>query len=438
VNRRWQGLFVVLTGQFMASLDTTIGNVAAPAIERELGVAPGTAALAVTAYTLMYASCLITGARLGADRGRRRMFLVGVGVFTVASTTAGAAPDAAVLVGARAVQGLGAALAIPQVISLIQADFTGVARARALTAYSVMIALGGSTGLAAGGWLIDLDVAGLGWRSVFLVNLPIGVLVLAVATRTLPRIPTTPRRLDGTGVALLTTGAALLTGPLALAADAGINLAGWVCLATGAGVLAVFWSSQHRRPAPLLDPAIVATPGVRPGLAALFLTGTAYTGTLFCVAAELQQHRHSTALQAGLALLPFVVGYGVGSLAGAVVPPRHHTALILGGVVLLAGSLVGLGLGGPGALLAGAGLGYGCCFAPTLGSTVRHVEPALVADASGIATTTFQFSFVVGVAVFGTVYASVSIGAALLASGAVTALAVPAVLAGAGRRHQHG
>lgn len=436
MNRRWQGLLVVLTGQFMASLDTTIGNVAAPAIERDLGVAPGTAALAVAAYTLLYASGLVTGARLGADRGRRPVFLVGVAVFTAASTAAGAAPGAVVLVAARGVQGLGAALAIPQVISLIQADFTGVARARALTVYGVMIALGGSTGLAAGGWLIDLDLAGLGWRSVFLVNLPVGLAVLGVAVRTLPRIPTTPRRLDVTGVVLLTAGAALLTGPLALAADAGIGTAGWLCLATGTAVLAVFWASQHRKPAPLLDPAIVATPGVRQGLAALLLTGTAYTGTLFCVAADLQQHRHATALAAGLALLPFVVGYGVGSLTGAVVPPHHHRALSTGGILLLAGSLAGLGVFDATPLLAGAGLGYGCCFGPTLGLTVRHVEPALVADASGIAATTFQFSFVLGVAVFGTVYASVSIGAALVAMGVVTALAVPAVLVGGQRRDQ--
>lgn len=426
MTRRWQGLLVVLTGQFMASLDTTIGNVAAPAIERELRVAPGTAALAVTAYTLLYASCLVTGARLGADRGRRRMFLVGIAVFTVASATAGAAPDAVVLIASRAVQGLGAALAIPQIISFIQADFTGVARARALTAYGVMIALGGSTGLAAGGWLIDLDVAGLGWRAVFLVNLPVGVLVLVVARRTLPRIGSTPRRLDVLGVVLLTTGAALLTGPLALAADAGIGPAGWACLAVGTVVLAVFWVSQHRRPAPLLDPAIVATRGVRPGLVVLLLTGTTYTGILFCVAADLQQHHHTTALHAGLALLPFVVGYGAGSLSGAVVPPRHHRALVTAGVAVLAASLVGAGVVGHDAvLLAGAGLGYGACFTPALGLTVRHVAPALVPDASGIATTTFQFSFVVGVAVFGTVYASVSVGAALVAMGVVTALAIP-------------
>jgi MFS family permease len=176
----------------MAALDTTIGNVAASAIERDLAVAPGTAALAVTAYTLLYASCLITGARLGADRGRRQMFLVGIGVFTVASTAAGAAPDATVLIAARAVQGLGAALATPQVISLIQADFTGTARARALTAYSVMVALGGSTGLAAGGWLIDL--AGLGWRGVAVFgtvysSVSIGAALLAMGAVAMLAIP---------------------------------------------------------------------------------------------------------------------------------------------------------------------------------------------------------------------------------------------------------
>jgi MFS family permease len=435
-SRRWLGLAVVLTGQFMASLDTTIGNIAAPAISSDLVVGAGTAALAVAAYTLIYASTLITGARLGADRGRRQLFLIGIAIFTAASTLAGVAPDAAVLVAARAIQGLGAALAIPQAISFIQADFVGRARARALTVYGVTISIGAGAGLAAGGALIALDLGGLGWRVVFLINLPIGIVVLAAATRTLPRVvPTTRLPLDVLGVVLLTMGAALVAGPLALAANVGLPVLSWICMAAGSALLAAFWSWQNRQRVPLLDPAILATPGVRPGLAVLLLTGTTYTGTLYCVATELQQHQHWSPVRAGLALLSFVAGYSVGSCGGAIVPLRYHGVLIVAGIGCLAGSLIVLGAlartgwpAGAPVLLVGAGLGYGACFNPTLGRALANVKPTLISDASGIATTTFQFSFVVGVAVFGSIYTTSSIAWALVGMGAFAALAIAATL----------
>jgi MFS family permease len=149
------------------------------------------------------------------------VFLVGVVVFTAASAAAGAAPSAAVLVGARAVQGIGAALMIPQIVSVIQISFTGSARARALSAYSAMIAIGGAVGLVAGGALIDLDLLGLGWRSVFLVNVPIGIGLFVVAALVLPRMPVVKRRLDIPGVVLLTCGGILVISALTLGTDSG-------------------------------------------------------------------------------------------------------------------------------------------------------------------------------------------------------------------------
>jgi MFS family permease len=440
-NRRWLALVVVLAGQFMASLDTTIGNVAAPSIARDLRVSAGTTALAVAAYTLLYASMLITGARLGADRGRRRIFVLGIVVFTAASTATGAAPDGVVLIIARAAQGLGAALAIPQAISFIQADFAGRARARALATYGAMISFGASVGLAAGGALIKLDVAGLGWRTVFLINLPVGVAVVVVATRVLPSIPPSPRRLDLIGVGLLTAGAALITGTLALGPGLGWPPRSWATLAVGVAVLAGFTRWQHHlrrvEQSPLLDPRILTVRGMSPGLAALLLSSTSYTGILYCVAAELQDHHQVSPWVAGLALLPFAIGFGLGSAFGSVVPPHRHRALVVAGLVALGGGLVGLaavtgGGGWPplpaGMLLGVAGLGYGASFSPLIGLTVAHVDPLRVADASGISTTTFQFSFVLGVAVFGSVFTAAGIGVALTAMGGLALLAVVPVV----------
>ncbi|PXX61082.1 MFS transporter [Nocardia tenerifensis] len=440
--RRWLALAVVLTGQFMSSMDTTVGNIAAPSIQQDLGIEPGTAALAVTAYTLTYASMLITGARLGSDRGRRRLFLIGIAVFTVSSVLIGSAPDAVVLIGARAVQGLGAAMAVPQAISFIQADFVGKARTRALAAYGAMISIGATSGLAIGGALISLDVFGLGWRTVFLINLPIGVAVLAGAARLLPEIAVSPRRLDLAGVGLLTVGAASITGALALGPDTGWSGFGWAVAALGVAVLAVFVAWQRiqlrRNGAPLLDLSIMAVPGMRPGLIALLLSSTTYTGVLFCVAADLQdQHGHSAAA-AGLALVPFAIGFGIGSAPGSLVPHRRHLALTIAGLAVLGGSLIlmgaiehgdGLDTGSAAMLLAVAGFGYGACFTPMLGLTVAHVRPGQVPDATGIATTTFQFSFVLGVAAFGSLYTSTTLAFALVIMGALACAAiVPAAM----------
>ncbi|MBF6332001.1 MFS transporter [Nocardia transvalensis] len=441
-RRRWLALAVVLTGQFLASMDTTVGNVAAPSIERDLRVGSGVAALAVAAYTLTYASCLITGARLGSDRGRRRLFLLGIAVFTVGSVATGAAPNGVLLIGARAIQGLGAAMAIPQAISFIQADFVGPARTRALAAYGAMISLGASTGLALGGALINADLFGLGWRTVFLINLPVGVAVFAGAARLLPVIAVTPRRMDLLGVCLLTTGAAATVGPLALGPTTGWTSAGWALIAVGLAVLAMFvaWQrvQQRRDGSPLFDLRVMAMPGMRPGLLALLLSSTTYTGVLYCVAADLQNRHQHTAAAAGLALLPFAAGFGVGSIPGSLVSQRQHRILVIGGLVVLGSSLILLGTvargehwpAGPAvALLATAGLGYGAAFTPLLGLTVAGVHPDRIPDATGIATTTFQFSFVLGVAVFGTLYTASDLPLALSLMGLLACTAAPAVAA---------
>ncbi|GAA3099606.1 MFS transporter [Pseudonocardia yunnanensis] len=418
-GHRWVTLAVVLAGQFMASLDTTVGNVAAPDIGTELQVPTGTVQLAIVAYTLLYASLLITGARIGADRGRRRVFLTGVVVFTIASAAAGAAPSAAVLVGARAVQGIGAALMIPQIVSVIQISFTGSARARALSAYSAMISIGGAVGLAAGGGLIDLDLLGLGWRSVFLVNVPIGVGLFVVAALVLPRVPVVERRLDVPGVVLLTCGGVLVISALTLGTESGWPPWSIAAAAVGIAVLAVFVVHQRRtssrgRPV-LVDPVLFTTRGVRPGLLGLLLVGTPYTGILFCVAADLQVRHGSTAGVAGDALLPLAVGFGIGGVIPSLVRPGRQRELLIGGVVLAGAALLLLAwltrgerwpVAAAAVVLGVCGLGFGMAFSPLFALTVAHVRPVNIPDASGMATTVIQFSFVAGVAVFGTVYQS--------------------------------
>ena len=184
---RWIMLAVLLAGQFMALLDVTIVNVAMPTIGRTLHATGTELQLIVSGYTVSYAMLLITGARLGDLRGRRNLFVAGVAVFTLASAVCGFAPNAGVLIAARFVQGAGAAATMPQIMSTIQARFAGPARARALSAYSAVLASGFVAGQVVGGLLVNANLFGSQWRPVFLVNVPIGLAVLALAPRFIPR-----------------------------------------------------------------------------------------------------------------------------------------------------------------------------------------------------------------------------------------------------------
>src|SRR6202012_621604 len=183
---RWLMLAVLLAGQFMALLDVTIVNVAMPTIGRSLHASGAELQLVVSGYTVSYAMLLITGARLGDLRGRRNLFMAGAAVVTLASAVCGVAPSIMVLIAARFVQGAGAAATRPQIMSTIQARFEGPARARALSAYSAVLASGFVAGQVIGGVLVPANLFGSQWRAVFLVNVPIGLAVLALAPRFIP------------------------------------------------------------------------------------------------------------------------------------------------------------------------------------------------------------------------------------------------------------
>src|ERR1700759_4705644 len=203
-RRRWAMLALLLAGQFMALLGVTFVNVAMPTIGRSLHASGAELQLVVAGYTVSYAMMLITGARLGDLYGRRRVFLAGVAVFTLASLTCGIAPGIGVLIGARFVQGAGAAAMMPQIMSVIQVRFSGAARARALTAYTAVLSSGFVAGQVVGGGLVTANLFGQSWRPVFLVNVPIGLAVLALVPLVMPADEPGQhrRRLDLTGLAI--------------------------------------------------------------------------------------------------------------------------------------------------------------------------------------------------------------------------------------------
>jgi MFS family permease len=394
-----------------------------------------------------YATLLITGARLGDLLGRRRMFLTGVACFTLASLACGLAPGIGVLIAARFVQGAGAAAMVPQIMSVIQVRFTGAARARALGAYAAVLSSGFTAGQVIGGALVSANLFGSQWRPVFLVNVPIGLAVLALVPRVMPAdLPARGRRLDLPGLAVAVPATCLITISLMLGHQE--NWPGWLfgCLALGAGLSAVFVFTERRVAArggdPLLSLAVFRAPGLLPGLGATAAIMAGYGGFLFTLALFLQGGRDDSALRAGLTFAPSGIAFGLCGYFWRRLPERGHHLLTAVGCA--AGALAYLALaldlrsGGSGGLLVqlwlvivGGGLAIG--FSSVVAHALVRVPLSQAADASGLLTTTIQLSQALGVAVFGSVYLSLdaSVGPGLTAHAAGHALAVALSLAAA-------
>ena len=261
-------LAILVLGQFMALLDATIVNVAIPSIRADLHASGAGLQLVIAGYTVAYAMLLITGARLGTLIGHRRMFVAGLATFTLASLACGLAPSTVTLVIARVVQGVGAAAMVPQTLSIIQKRFTGADRTRAISVYGAALAVGGVTGQVLGGVLVELDLGGSAWRSVFFVNVPVGLLALTLALRRLPRdaevVGGVRAGLDLVGLSLASTAVLLVVLPLVLGREQGWPA--WTFVTIGAGVVlaAVFAVAERRIAAaggrPLLDLDVVRSP----------------------------------------------------------------------------------------------------------------------------------------------------------------------------------
>lgn len=439
-------LFLVLTGQFMALLDVSIVNVAAPTIRTDLHASGAALQFVIAGYTIAYAVLLITGARLGERHGYSRLFEAGLAVFTLSSLACGLAPTTGALIGFRLLQGAGSALMVPQVMSLIQRTFTGAARVRALGVYTAVLAGGGVVGQVVGGVLVSADLLGSGWRPVFLVNVPIGVALLVAGRRLLPAIPgNRERSLDLLGLVVLAVAIGLLVVPLVLGHELGWPVWGWVMLAAGAVALGGFLAVERRVAArggsPLIHGRVLTAPGLLPAAGAIFLVLTGFAGFLFTFALHMQAGLGDSALRAGLLFVPMAVGFGTGGLYWQRLPQRLHRPLPMLALLVLAPAYAGLGLlmrdggaVGVGAelLLVLMGLASGCAYSPLFARALGRVAAADAADASGVMVTLVQLGQVVGVALPGTLFLSlVRYPASAADSGsalAVTTAAVGAVV----------
>ena len=420
----WALATAVLAGQAMASLDAAIVNVAGPAIQHDLHLSAAALQLAIYSYLVTYAVALVTGARLGGRYGFGRLFGYGTAVFTVSSLACGLAVNPVMLVAARATQGLGAALLVPQVLSLLQITFDGERRRRAMSLYGLVLAVGVAAGQVLGGLLVSADLLGTGWRPIFLVNVPIGAAVLAFADGRLPGAGLAAgrsagqARLDLAGAAWLAVAILALIVPLTFGADAGWPAWSWPVAAAGVAALAVF--AQHERGLaatgrePLIDPALLARPGIRGGLTGIFTLHASYGGLLFTTAVYLQQAQHDSPLRSGLTFAGYAAGFAAASVTWTRVPSAWQPRLpgaAFAAFATVTGLLAWLTSGGgwpwqATVLLVIAGAAHGTGFDTIVHRTAAGVPATLTAAFSGMLATINQLAIVTGIAVAGTIYLS--------------------------------
>lgn len=411
-------LTALLGGMFLGNVDIAIVNIATPSIQHHLHASGAELELIVSGYTLTYAVLLITSARLGGARGYRRMFQLGLAIFTLASLACGLAPTPLLLVVARVVQGAGAALLTSQVLTGIQLNFQGPARSRALGWYTAVLSGSAVFGQVIGGVLVSADLFGTAWRPIFLINVPIGLALIAVGWRFLPADARRgTQRMDLAGVAVLSAALLLLVLPMVLGRDAGWPAWTWVCFAASLPAFAWFVGVERRvgrrGGQPLITLSLLTRKPVVYALVSQAATRATYFALLFVLAQYLQAGLHKSATYSGLVLVSWVAAFGVsGPLLGRMPATLKHWVAPLG-TVLLALAFTGIGMGAwagstSGVLLTSllglGGLGYGAAFSGTLTHLTSAVEDRYAPDMSGLFNTTLQVGGVLGVALFGTVY----------------------------------
>lgn len=418
-------LVVLLSATFMAQFDFFVVNVAALSIQHDLDAGDATLELIVGAYAFAYASGLVMGGRLGDIYGHRRIFAIGALAFAGASALCGAAGAPAQLIGARAAQGLGAALMLPQVLALISSGPVA-ARARGMSWYGAAAGLGAIAGQSLGGFLVSLDLGGLGWRVVFLVAVPIGLSAATLASRLLPAQLTSAadrRSLDAVGAVGLASGlgAALLA--LTMGRAAGWPWWSWAALIVAAFLLALtsVWERRldRRGGQPLLSPALLREPSFRYGLSASFIFMAAFASYMFTLALLLQAGLGLSPTEAGLAFVPAGIGFSVAALLAPRLVRRHGTRAVAAAAGLVAaGMFVLMGaatIADHRASLAGIvfatlviSLGNGVVVPNLIGMSLQDVPSSYAGAASGALTTGQQFGSAAGLAILASVYFATS------------------------------
>jgi EmrB/QacA subfamily drug resistance transporter len=414
----WSALPVLMAGAFMVVLDFFIVNVALPSVAADLGAGESSLEWIVAGYGLTFAAFLITAGRLGDALGRRRVYAIGLALFTLASAACGLAPSPTTLVAARIAQGIAGAIVMPQVLAIIGVTYRGPDYHRALSVYGMALGLAAVGGQVIGGALVEADLAGLAWRSCFLINIPIGLAAVALTPRLVPESRAGHRiRLDVVGAVAVTVGLTAILLPLIEGRPLGWPLWTWISLGLSPAIVALFLRRQRRLGRsggdPLLDLALFRERTFSAGVATQLCLASVQAAFFVFLALYLQQGRGLGPLDAGLVFTILAIAYvAVSGPAPALTERFGRSVVALGGLVLTLGVLV-LALAVaeadesllalmPGLALVGAGIGL--CFTPLTSIVLAGVDASRAGSASGAMSTVQQIGYALGVAVTGVIF----------------------------------
>jgi EmrB/QacA subfamily drug resistance transporter len=412
-GRAAAGIALVLVAQLMLILDATVVNVALPRIDADLGFGPAALSWVLNAYTLAFGGLLLLGGRLGDVFGRRRVFEIGLAVFTLGSLFGGLAPTPAWLVAGRAAQGIGAAMAAPGVLALLTTSAPDeAARNRALALFGAVTSGGMSLGLLLGGVLTDIG----SWRWTLFINVPIGIAVLSLTRRLLAETPRRSGRFDVVGAVTATVGAVSVVWALIGAPEHGWTSARTVGgLVVGAVSLATLAATERRVSHPLLRPALLRDRRRVGSLAVIMLVVGAQFSMFFLVVQYLQRELGFGPLSSGFAFLPLSVGvFAMSRVTPRLVARFGQVPLLMVGTLGMSASFAWLstmsaGQGYPSAVLVPMllnGVSAGLTFMPVTSLALSGVEPEHAGSASGLLQTAQQLGGAVGLAVIVSVYAA--------------------------------
>ncbi|HEX4012047.1 MAG TPA: MFS transporter [Solirubrobacteraceae bacterium] len=430
---RWIVLAVVLAADVMDLLDSTIVNVAGPTIRRNLGGGASTLQWLGAAYTLTFAVLLVTGARLGDIFGRRRLFLVGSAGFTAMSAACALAPSSEVLIGLRALQGGFGALLIPQGFGLLKEVFPEEEMGKVFATFGPVMGLSAIASPILAGLLIAADLFGTGWRLVFLINVPVGIIALVAAAKVLPRGAATPgAKLDLIGMVLLGLASVGIIYPLIEGHDQGWPLWIFAFLAAGAVLLMTFLAyERRRRDAPLIDPGLLRNRAYTDGIMVALAFFATFSGLILVISLFCQLGERFSPIHTGLTVVPLTVGMVLSMVISFALVARFGRHLLHAGILLSAAGSVTLALTvsgagsasssalAPGLLI--SGLGAGLVFGQLFDIILAGVAMDEVGSASGVLNAVQQLANALGVAVLGTVFFSALDGGHLPTSALATA-----------------
>jgi MFS family permease len=421
-SRRWWVLAIVVAAQFMFGVDAFIVNVAIPTIAVELRATPAQIEAVIAIYLIAYATLVVTGGRLGDIYGTRDVFIAGVAGFSMTSLWCGLAQSGPELILARLAQGATAALMVPQVLATLHLLFSDAARARAFGIYGIVLGLAGAAGFTLGGVLVTLDLAGLGWRTVFFVNVPLGVVIIVAALRIMPTVPRrVGTRLDVPGTIVLFAGLLCLIGPLLFGHDLGWSPAVWLVMAAGVAIITGFVRLERivarRGGMPLIDLTLLSDLAFMRGLVAVFFFFFANLSFYLVMTIFMQNGLRVPPLQAGLVFVPLALTFVIASRhSGARARHRGTLVLIEGCALQIVGLVVLVAtvdiVAASSALLLAlvlmiVGYGQGLVMAPLSSAVLSSVQPANAGAGSGMYGTTTQIGNAAGVAAIGAVFFAV-------------------------------